>query len=151
MDLLLQKLENRTEVCPAEIVGCFMNIVEATTPYLLASFVERYASRLIDAVTHYMLKSPADAIKTFSSEIIKSIYNGVCILAKRIHSSSAAAEVYERFYLDIAVTCINIDFLERKLNGVTILGDIHKSIKNKEFLHVTKRDIIDIIERGTRR
>lgn len=150
IDIVLDRINNKNDVvCPAEIVGSFMSIIEATTPYLLNSVVKRKGEDIIRTVIKYVLNSPSEIVKTFSSEVIKYMYNGVVTISKRLYSLSKSAEIFEKFYLQIALVCVKTDFLERKLNGVSFLGEINKSIKNKEFTVVTKADLVEIVEKGT--
>jgi hypothetical protein len=148
LDFLKERLATSVDATTAEFVGYYMAIIEAITPYLLNRTVEQYGQDILDRVKNFMLNSPLDVVKTFSSEMIKNVYSGFTALAKRLHNSDQAAALYETFFLDLAVNCVKTDFLERKINGVTFLGDIYKNIKNKDFKEVDKKQLVKAIEDG---
>lgn len=149
LQLLEERLDDNIGTNSAEFVGAFMNIIESITPYLLNRAVRQIAQPILDKIENYMLNSPLDILKAFSSDMIKSVYSGFKVLAKRLYPQEEAEALYERFYLNIAVTCVKTDYLERKLNGVTFLGDIYKSIKSKELGCVDKKQLIKVIEDGS--
>jgi hypothetical protein len=148
LDFLKQRLEAGVEATTSEFVGYYMAVIEAITPYLLNRTIDRYGQEILDRVRNFMLNSPLDIVKTFSSDMIKNVYAGFTALAKRLHNSDQAAALYETFYLDLAINCVKTDFLERKINGVTYLGDIYKNIKNKDFKEVDKKQLVKAIEDG---
>jgi hypothetical protein len=146
LQVMKEKLSKANELCPADFIGSFMTIIEAISPYLLNRTVQQYGDEIIRTVMHYMLESPIEIVKTFSAEMIQNVYSGVRHLAKRVYSRPIAVDLYERFLLKMAVVCVKTDFLERKLNGVSFLGEIHKLVKAKEFVKVGKKDLLDVIE-----
>lgn len=148
LDLLTQRFEAGVDATTAEFVGYYMAIIDAITPYLLNRTVDRYCKEILFRVRNFMLNSPLDIVKTFSSEMIKNVYAGFTALSKRLHNPDQAAALYETFYLELAINCVKTDFLERKINGVTYLGDIYKNIKNKDFKEVDKKQLVQAIEDG---
>ena len=131
-----------------EFVAAFMSIMEAITPYLLNRTVDRFGEKIIKLATQSLLANGSDVLRTISLEMMKSLLGAIQILAKRLYSTGQASEIYETFFLNISVACIKTDFLERKLNGVSFLGEIYKGIKSKDYIHVTKKDLVHIIETG---
>lgn len=151
LDLLKDRLTIGVEASTAEFVGFYMSIMEAITPYLLNRTIDQYGQDILVRSKNFILNSPLDILKTFSSDMIKSVYTGYTILAKRLYSSDQAAAQYETFFLELAINCVKTDFLERKINGVTFLGDIYKNIKNKDFKEVDKKQLVKAIEDGSLR
>lgn len=125
-----------------------MNIIEAIYPYLFNRTIEKYGKVILETSSQYLLASPPETMKACSLEMMKNICSGVRGLAKRVYPSVKADEIYERFYLSLAINCLKTDFLERKLNGVAFLGDIYKNIKSKDFVHITKKELVLLIETG---
>jgi hypothetical protein len=146
LELAQRKGTNPKDSSSPEDMGFFMSIIDTISPYLLSRVIDKYAEGLIEFITNYLLKSPIEVVKAFSTDIIKSAYNAVQTLAKRTYYYEKASEIYEYFFLKIAIICIKTDFLERKLNGVSFLGDINKSIKSREFVKITKKELTTIIE-----
>lgn len=149
LDILKERLAQGVDANSAEFVGFFMAIIEAITPYLLNRTVEKYGQGILDKVKEFMLNSPLDILKTFSADIIKNVYSGYTVLAKRIYSTEQAAALHENLFLEISINCVKTDYLERKINGVTFLGDIYKNIKSKDYTIVDKKMLVKAIEEGT--
>ena len=149
LDMLEEHLKGqKADHCSGDFVASFMTIVEAIAPYLLNRTVDKYGEQIINLATQSLIGSTAEVLRSISLEMMKSVFGAVQILAKRLYSTAKASEIYETFFLNMAVTCVKTDFLERKLNGVSFLGDIYKGIKNKDFIHVTKKDIVSVVEGG---
>ena len=146
LSLLREKLNRPNEVIPSDFVGGFMSIIDAICPYLLNRTIDQFGDDIIRSAIFYMLESPPDVVKTFTSEMIQNVYSGVQHLSKRAYPRKEAVETYERFLLKIAILCLKTDYLERKLNGVSFLGEIHKLIKAKDFICVGKADLLEVIE-----
>lgn len=149
LQLLDERLTAGTDAFSAEFVGSFMTIIASITPYLLNSAIAKYGPQILERVENFMLNSPPDIIKGFSADMIKNVYAGYTALCKRLHNLLDAQAMYEKLFLQIAVNCVKTDYLERKLNGVTFLSDIHKSIKNKEMGFIDKKILVKAIEDGT--
>lgn len=49
--------------------------------------------------------------------------------------------------LKIGMVFVSTDNLERKLNGVTILSEIARKIRNNQFDKTTKKELADMIEK----
>ena len=144
---MMEKVMAHKECSPV-LVGYFMSIVSNATPYLLGRFL-RTEGRLFAEMAHkFVLDAPAENLRNLSKEIVENIYKGFDQLAKRIYSQEKAQELTEHFLLRVATIFISTDNLERKLHGVTILSDIYKKIKSKEFERVTKADLTALIEKG---
>jgi hypothetical protein len=146
-DIMTQLLANKESVCNAMVVGMIMNIISNTAPYLLNSFVLSYGKAIIEMAIKYVLEASAENIRHLTKEIVECIYKGVEELSKRVYSVDKSKEITERFFFRIALIFINTDFLERKLHGVTILGEIFKNIKKNEFEKITRTDITKLIEK----
>lgn len=147
LSLLIDKIKSGDQI-PAEFVGSCMCIIEKISPYLLNRTVEKFGASIVEYSTKYILSCTPDNLKTLSSETLKSVYTGICALARRVYPLSRADEITENFYLQMALLCIKTDYLERKLNGVTFLSEISKNIKYKEFSHLKKSDLTELIESG---
>jgi CTP:phosphocholine cytidylyltransferase-like protein len=137
----------REPPCSAQLVGYFMNIMANVAPFLLNRFVQKEGIVFAEAAFKYVIESPVENLRNLSKEIVEAIYKGFDQLAKRIYSQEKAKEKSEDFLLKVASIFMSTDNLERKLHGVTILADIYKKIKAKEFEKVTKKDLATLIEK----
>jgi hypothetical protein len=146
-ELMTELLSNKETICNAMVVGMIMNIISNTAPYLLNSFILSYGKGIIEMAIKYVLEATSENIRHLTKEIVECIYKGVEELSKRVYSLDKSKEITERFLFRIALIFINTDFLERKLHGVTILGEIFKNIKKNEFEKITRGDITRLIEK----
>ena len=140
-------LNIKDTVCSAQLVGHFMNIMSNTSPFLLNRCIQKEGIVFAEYAFRYVLEGPTDNLRNLSKEIVECIYKGFEQLSKRIYSQEKAKEKSEDFLLRVASIFMSTDNLERKLHGVTILGDIYRKIKAKEFEKVTKKDLADLIEK----
>jgi ribosomal protein S17E len=149
--LLEERLNSGTDAFSAEFVGSFMTIIAGISPYLLNSAVDKYGPQILERIEKFMMNSPPEIVKSFSSDMIKNVIAGYTALCKRLHNLTDAQALYEKLFLQIAVNCVKTDYLERKLNGVTFLSDIHKSVKNKELGYIDKKILVKALEEGNSR
>ena len=135
--------------CSPVLVGYFMNIISNCCPYLLGRFMRTDGKDFAQIALSFVLDAPAENIRNLSKEIMENIYKGFEQLAKRIYPQEKAQEYTEHFLLRVATIFISTDNLERKLHGVTILSEIFKKIKSKEFERITRKDLTDLLQKGT--
>lgn len=147
LNLFIDKIKSGEQL-PTDFVGSYMCIIESISPYLLNRTVEKFGAAIVENATKYILACTPDSLKTLSFETLKSVYSGIYALARRVYPLAKADEITETFYLQMALMCIKTDYLERKLNGVTFLSEISKNIKYKDFSHLKKSDLTELIESG---
>lgn len=146
--MLEERLKSGGDAFSAEFVGSYMTIIAGITPYLLNNAIDKFGPIILARIEKFMIDSPPEIVKSFSSDMIKNVYAGYMTICKRLHNLTDAQAMYEKLFLQIAINCVKTDYLERKLNGVTFLSDIHKSVKNKEFGFIDKKILVKALEDG---
>ena len=140
-------MENKANPCPPNLVSSFMSIFANTAPYLLNRFVKTTGREFAQLALDYVLDMPAEGLRTLSKEVVDNIQKGIEQLSRRIFSEEESRRKSESFMLRIALIFVSTDNLERKIHGVTILGEIMKRIKTNKFDTVDKADLIKMIEK----
>ena len=148
LEMLEERLKSGGDAFSAEFVGSYMTIIAGITPYLLNNAIDKFGPIILARIEKFMIDSPPEIVKSFSSDMIKNVYAGYMTICKRLHNLTDAQAMYEKLFLQIAINCVKTDYLERKLNGVTFLSDIHKSVKNKEFGFIDKKILVKALEDG---
>ena len=146
-DLMKETMASKDNVCNPTLVGYFMSILASSCPYLLRRFVMSTGKDLAELGMRYIFEAPTESLKNMSREVVESIYKAFEHLARRIYTVDKAKELTENFLLKVGMIFISTDNLERKLNGVTILSDIARKIKVRDFDRLTKRELAEIIEK----
>ena len=148
-EIMKATLAHQTVLCAPVFVGYFMNILSNTAPYLLNRFVLSTGREFAELSLMYVLEAPADNLRILSKEVVENIYKGIEQLTKRIFSQEESRNMTESFMLRVAMIFVGTDNLERKIHGVSILGDIVKKIKGKKFDMIGKKDLTEMIDKGS--
>lgn len=146
-DLMRETLEHRAYHCAPVLVGHFMSILSKTAPYLLNRFVQTTGRKFAKLALNYVLNAPVENLKNLSKEVIESIHKGIEQLTRRVMTEEESKKKSESFMLRVAMIFVSTDNLERKIHGVSILGDIAKRIKGNRFDTLGKKEFTAMIEK----
>ena len=124
-----------------------MSIVATCAPYLLRRFVMSTGAEFAQLAMNYIFEASTESLKNISKDVVENIQKAFEQLSKRIHSQAKAKELTESFMLKIGMVFVSTDNLERKLNGVTILSEIARKIRNNQFDKTTKKELAEMIEK----
>lgn len=146
-DIMRETLEHRSLQCAPVLVGHFMSIISKTAPYLLNRFVQTTGTTFANLALSYVLNAPVENLKNLSKEVIESIHRGIEQLTRRVMTEDESKQKSESFMLRVAMIFVSTDNLERKIHGVSILGDISKRIKGNRFDTLGKKEFTDMIQK----
>lgn len=141
-------LANKATPCPPLLVSSIMSILANTSYYLLTRFVAGKGQEFAQMGLDFVQEMPAEGLRSLSKETVDNIQKAVELLTKRVCTEEESRLRCESFMLKIALIFVSTDNLERKIHGVSILGDIMKRIKLRKTSSFEKMEVIKLVEKG---
>jgi hypothetical protein len=146
-DQMQAYMSNKASPCPPLLVSSIMSILANTSPYLLTRFVASKGQEFAQMGLDFVLDMPADGLRGLSKETVDNIQKAVEQLSRRVCTEEESRRKSESFMLKIALIFVSTDNLERKIHGVTILGDIMKRLKSNKSDSAQKDSLTSMIEK----
>lgn len=142
-DYILEILADKTKWCPVQYVSAYMSILGCCAAYMYEPFVKKYAPKIITLVMANVLNSPEANIRNFNKDKLAAIHTGLESLCKRLYSVKEVQSKMESFGLDVAILCINSDFLEIKLQGIKNISELCKKARTRELYFLDENSLIE--------
>ena len=136
---VLEAIEKRSfgvEVI-ADLVGCISHL----QPLLHRKFALSFLPKLTKALTEYIVGADEPTIRNFSKERYEYISRALTEFLKRVKPSAERKLAIEELQLGLILRFLQSEFLDRKLNAVSLLTEMVKPTKHR----ATKRSSEDII------
>lgn len=140
-------MASKSTPCPPNLVSCIMSILSNTAPYLVTRFVAGKGLEFAQMGLDFVLDMPAEGLRGLSKETVDNIQKAVEQLTRRVCSEEESRRKSESFMLKVALIFVSTDNLERKIHGVTILGDIMKRAKVDKFDSVQKESLVEMVDK----
>lgn len=93
-------------------------------------FAIQYLGDLTESILDYINNSKESTIRNFSKERYDAVYSALNEFLKRLKPVSERKEIIEKVQMDLILRFFFSDFLDRKLQAITLLANFFKLAKH---------------------
>ena len=114
-----------------EIIVDLIAFVYVVQPVFHHTFAIDYLKKITNSTLEYINNSKESTIRNFSKERYESVFTSINEFLKRLILNKERKQITEKLQLSLVLTFLFSDFLDRKLQAVSIITHLFKMSKHR--------------------
>lgn len=101
---------------------------------------------MVDEFGRILLAAGENVIRDIDIDMIGLVYDAMLQTYKRTHDDEETYSKTETFILNMAIKCIKSEVLKRKMDGISLICQMHDKLNHNDLHYVTRENITDRIK-----
>lgn len=119
-----------------------INFVLLVSPLFHRQFAVEYLTDFTESILEYINNGKEGTIRNFSKERYEAVMTSIQEFMKRLYTLSERKTIVEKLQLDLILRFLFSDFLDRKLQAVSLLTSFFKMCRH----NITKKSLKSFVE-----
>ena len=132
-DRILERVMDRKNWLSLEVLTNYVYALGSIHGILYRNFAIDYIPAFWAGVKENILRSPDNVLRQMEISKLEVISRSYSNLLKRVLSVGEKNREIERFTFDVALLTFNCAFLQQKVVGMKIIGEILRKVKLKDY------------------